>query len=191
MSPYVNIEQRIAMMLPEAHAAQPSMQWRFWERRTFNAQRVIGHWTTRQEVSSVGQLGESIRQPIETAFPASWWRGMAFAAVVTLPNLLLPLPDLAEIVDTRARRRGTCQWLIVHCTEQNLAFGIHTWMEVSLSPVYRAILTEFAACDIDVASLKRNKGRLMNVLVSAARMNHTIKTLGLGTTPVSEFRDTW
>ncbi len=54
---------------------------------------------------------------------------------------------------------------------QKTAFGVHTWREAYLTPVYRSLLDHFRSEGCRIGNFKKEKGPLMNFIISGARLH--------------------
>ena len=56
------------------------------------------------------------------------------------------------------------------CEPLQTAIGVHTWMEVALTPLYRALLADLRAQSYEVGNFKKEKDSLMWFLTSVSSL---------------------
>ncbi|GHT96860.1 hypothetical protein FACS1894116_14580 [Betaproteobacteria bacterium] len=86
-------------------------------------------------------------------------------------------------VDTKARSRGTWQWLIVANQAGRAVFGIHTWTEGYLTPVYVSLLKQLEAAGYACQSVTKPPDKFFVNLwrLGASLGKARAVLLGLGT----------
>jgi hypothetical protein len=113
---------------------------------------------------------------------------MAFGVVADVPAISLTLDDLKVLVDVRDNAKGTLQWVILVAGSGGAALGVHTWMEVYLSPVYRRILQALTEAGYRVAGARRDKDGLMKFLTGVADTEAAIASFGANRAAFPEFK---
>ncbi|MDH3583338.1 MAG: hypothetical protein OER86_03905 [Phycisphaerae bacterium] len=142
--------------------------WRFWERRTLNSHRAVIYWRPRERSLSAEQIGEGVRAAVRAKLRKSWWRGLAFGVVLDLAELPDAADGMVDHVDTRNNSRGVWQWTIAGVSQLKLALGVHTWMAVSTTEIYRLLLFNLAENEgWSVGDFKKEKDKLMSFLTKA------------------------
>ena len=163
--------------------------WTFWELRTLNIHRVVGLSNGSRPFANAHDLEAEIRGAISRNFKRSWWRGMAYGAIVEVAAISLSPDDLKVLVDGRENEKGTLQWVILVAGDARVALGVHNWIEGYLSPVYRGILQALANTGYEVASAKKEKDGLMRFLTAGADVNVALHSFGSKRVAFPEFRD--
>ena len=139
--------------------------WLFWERRNLNLHRVVALCTYAS--SPAGELEARIRETIGRHFRCAWWRGLGFGVVIEVRDVAGFPDEYRPLVDGRANAKGTWQWLILVSRSRRRAWGLHTWVEGFLSPVYRGLLDRLGGQGYEVASVRKEKDGLMRFLTAA------------------------
>ena len=140
--------------------------WTFWELRTLNMHRVIGLAEPLGVPATVADLEGTLRDDIRHTFHRSWWRGLATGIAVSLdPGSWTPA-EIAPLVDIRERGTALIQWIVVVAPDLSRAIGAHTWEQVFLSPVYRAVVRELARGGCDVSTAVKEKNGLLRLLTA-------------------------
>jgi hypothetical protein len=163
--------------------------WTFWELRNLNMHRVVGLVTEHRQFADARDLDAEIREVVSRNFRRAWWRGMAYGVVAVAPTISLHLDDLKVLVDVRDNAKGTLQWITLVTSDARVALGVHTWMEVYLSPVYRGILQALSEAGYRVASARREKDGLMKFLTGVADAEAAIGSFGTRRAAFPEFRN--
>ena len=163
--------------------------WSFWELRTFNMHRVVGLLHEYRQFAGARDFEAAIRGVVARHFKPSWWRGMAFGVVAEVTVSSLGAGDLKLLVDGRENAKGTLQWVVLVASEMHVAIGVHTWMEVFLSPVYRDTIRALGTAGYRVSSVRKEKDGLMKFLTGAADLEVAIGSLGTRRQAFPEFHD--
>ena len=163
--------------------------WTFWELRNLNMHRVIGLVTEHRLFADAHDLEAEIRAVVSRNFKRAWWRGMGFGVVADVPAISLNLDDLKVLVDVRDNAKGTLQWVILVAGNGGTALGVHTWMEVYLSPVYRSILQALSQAGCQVTGARRDKDGLMKFLTGVADAEAAIGSFGTKRDAFPQFKD--
>lgn len=176
----LSLEPRTDLVLPD---------WSFWELRTLNRHRVVGLHTETRPLAGAQALEAEIRSMVSRYFKTAWWRGMGFGIVVDVPAITLTPDDLKLLVDARENSQGTWQWVILVAGGAQAALGVHTWMEVYLSPVYRSLLEALAGHGYHVANARREKDGLLRFLTGEANLGTGRIQVGIRGVQFPEFRE--
>jgi len=139
--------------------------WRFWERRNLNLHRVVA--LCRYAPPSARELAARCRDTLALHFRCAWWRGLGFGVVVELREAAGFPEEYLPLVDGRANGQGTWQWLILVSGARRQAWGLHTWIEGYLSPLYRGVLDRLDEQGYSIESVRKEKDGLMRVLTAA------------------------
>ncbi len=154
--------------------------WIFWELRTLNRHRAVGFLEDYRKFADGHDLEGEIRGAMSRNFKRSWWRGFAYGVVAELAAISWSSKDLEVLVDIYENSEGVLQWLVLVANDGRSAVGVHTWLEVYLSPVYRDVLQALAADGYRVTAAIRGKDGLWKFLTGVSEME------GVG---FPEFRD--
>jgi len=114
---------------------------------------------------------------------------MGFGVVAEVTVNALRTDDLKRLVDGRENPKGTLQWVVLVANDTHSALGVHTWMEVYLSPVYRDILQALSTTGYKVASARKEKDGLMKFLAGLADWETNLANFGVRRQLFPEFRD--
>jgi len=174
-------------LAPRDDIRKPS--WLFWERRTLNMHRLVGLWKEYRQFSAAPELEAEVRAAVAGNFKRSWWRGLGYGVVADVATIALSPEDVKSLVDVRENPKGTLQWIVLAASGGGVAFGVHTWIEGYLSPVYRGVLRELADSGFQVASLRKEKDGLMRVLTDITGLHVVVRTLGTKKSLWQEFRN--
>ena len=147
--------------------------WIFWELRTLNRHRAVGYWKDNRRLTDARVLESEIRDAMSHNFKRSWWRGFAYGVVRELDAITWSPDDLKWLVDIHENPKGVLQWVILIANDRRSATGVHTWMEVYLSPVYREILQALTTAGYDVATAVRGKDGLLKFLTGVSNISGT------------------
>ena len=159
------LEKRLRLRDAPGHG-----EWRLWEYKSFNMHRGVLHWQPVGDPLSCGELAQAIRQRVKDTYRVSWWRGMAFGALVEVRDLPEDVTSIDASIDTRSNSQGTWQWLALVCREAKVAIGVHTWTEGYLTPAYRELLAHYESSGYRTGSFKKEKDRLIQFLTAAAKL---------------------
>ena len=138
--------------------------WHFWERRNLNLHRVVA--LCSYAPGSARDLERRIRETIGAHFRCAWWRGLGFGVVIEVRDVAGFPEAYRPLVDGRANAQGTWQWVILVSRARRQAWGLHTWVEGYLSPVYRGLLRRLEEQEFEVASVRKEKDGLMRLLTA-------------------------
>ena len=144
--------------------------WTFWELRTLNRHRAVGLLKEDRKFADVHDLEEEIRSTMSGNFKRSWWRGFAYGVVAELSVIPWSPTDLEPLVNLYESSKGVLQWAILVDLDSRTAIGVHTWLEVYLSPAYREILQALAANGYHVTRAIRAKDGLWRLLTGISEM---------------------
>lgn len=143
----------------------PGGAWRRWEFKNWNRHAAV------LQVSGLGlatpaAFHAEIRERVSTSFRSSWWRGMAFGVVAETASMLPDAQALAEGLDSRDNRAGVWQWAVVASPTSGKVVGVHTWMQVWLTPLYEAVMAHYQDQGCEAARAGRAKDGLMKALTA-------------------------
>ena len=141
--------------------------WTFWEFRNFNRQCAVGFLDKTGTWDADG-LNREIRDTVIRNLKPSWWRGLGYGTVVKLTADSLNPAELNGFVDAYNNIRGVSQWVIFADASRLRATGIHTWMQVYLTPVYRNILDSLTSRGFQVTTAVRGKDGLLKFLTGVS-----------------------
>jgi hypothetical protein len=144
--------------------------WTFWELRTLNRHRAVGLLKEGRKFADVHDLGEEIRSSMSGTFKRSWWRGFAYGVVAELSVIPWSPTDLEPLVNLYESSKGVLQWAILVDLDNRTAIGVHTWLEVYLSPAYREILQALAANGYQVTRAVRGMDGLWTFLTDVSEL---------------------
>ena len=94
----------------------------------------------------------------------NFFRGLAFGTILELEEMAPNVTQLVDAIDTRQRSRSVWQWIVILFPREQIALGIHTWMQVFLTPFQRAILDALRQADWEVREFKKEKDAVMKFL---------------------------
>jgi hypothetical protein len=162
-----------------ADAADPG--WTIWELKNLNLHRALVLIEPQADVADPVAFLASLRAGLASSLHRAWWRGLACCVIVAAPGHLAWLPaDLTPMVDGREEWRAIVQWLIAASLTDRTAIGMHTWLEVRLSPTYRDLIRAFRADGFAVTTAVKGRDGLMRLLTDVAALEGT---------PFPEYRD--
>jgi hypothetical protein len=138
--------------------------WRRWELKTLNIHRGVLHGRIRDARVRGENIGRIVSEQARSFYRVSWWRGFGFGALVEFPAVPGDASALLDRVHTVDSWSYTCQWLIVAFEHEQIVLGIHTWMEVRLSNLYRELLRSFRRQGFEAAHHKKRKSRFLKLL---------------------------
>lgn len=147
---------------PRADIREPD--WSFWEKRNLNLHRVVA--LCRYAPPTARELAARCRDTLGLHFRCAWWRGLGFGVVVELRDAAGFPDEYLPLVDGRANAQGTWQWVILVSRARRLAWGLHTWIEGYLSPVYRGLLNRLEEQGFAIESARKEKDGLMKLLTA-------------------------
>jgi hypothetical protein len=114
-----------------------------WQKRTANIFR--GVIETQAKSSNPVVVAQYVRGIVKEEFSPGFFTTFAFGAVLHFPSSTPSPQDILGYVDTKARLRGTWQWVVVTSEVTSRAYGVHTWTEGYLTPVYADMLEQLEA----------------------------------------------
>jgi hypothetical protein len=138
--------------------------WQFWELRTLNRHRAVGYMKNAGVISDAQNLESAIRDVFSRDFHRSWWRGFAYGVVAQLHTHTWQVGDLQPMVNLYENAKGVLQWIAVVDEISCSVFGVHTWLEVYLSPVYLEILGQLETRGYSISTAVRQKDGLWKFL---------------------------
>ena len=144
--------------------------WTFWELRTLNRHRAVGLLKDYRKFADAHDLEGEIRSAMARNFKRSWWRGFAYGVVAELSVIPWSRRDLEPLVNLYESSKGVLQWAILVDLDNRTAIGVHTWLEVYLSPAYREILQALAADGYHVTRAIREKDGLWKLLTGISEI---------------------
>ncbi len=150
-------------------------QWQLWQHKTLNLHRGILHWDATSSPVTLDQIQSEVRSVVRECFCPSWWRGFGFGAIVSLADADDSFGRVVDLVDARNNGKGTWQWIVLHFPESQAAFGICTWTEGYLAPVYRDLIAAFQAAGIICDSHKKDMDAVMKTLLTIQKHLRTAK----------------
>jgi hypothetical protein len=145
-------------------------QWSIWERKNWNMHRGVLLFRPSQPGTPFSDVNDAVREEVAQSFRISWWRGFAFGAVIEFPSLPSDVSAVVDSIDGRNRSAGCWQWALLVCQPLKTAIGVHTWMEVALTPLYRALLAELRRQSYEVGNFKKEKDSLIRFLTSVSSL---------------------
>jgi hypothetical protein len=148
-----------------------SSDWTIWERKTLNMHRGVLNFTPLRKELLLSEITDAVREQVANSFRISWWRGFAFGVIIEAPFLPADVAALVDAIDTRTHGKGCWQRTIFACEPLKVAVGVHTWMEVALTPAFRAALDHFQSLGYKAGSFKKEKDRLMQFLTTPGGLN--------------------
>ncbi len=164
----MSIDDTVERHLPRRETNDAS-EWSIWERKTWNMHRGVLRYRPNRQGIPFSEINDAVREHVARSFQISWWRGFAFGVVVQLQSMPSDVAGVVDSIDGRARSSGCWQWAILACDPLKTAFGVHTWMEVALTPVYRALLEDLRVQGFEIGSFKKEKDDLMKFLTAVAK----------------------
>ena len=138
--------------------------WRVWERKTFNLHRGVIDWPITETASSIDDIAAKLRSGVQLEFRPGRFRGFGFGTILHFQNVPSDCGRLCEYVDTRNRKDGVWQWIILCFDEVKRAIGIHTWQHGYLRPVYESILGQLRSCGYECESVDKDVDTLVAML---------------------------
>jgi hypothetical protein len=144
--------------------------WTFWELRTLNRHRAVGLLKDDRKFANAHDLETEIRGAMSRNFKRSWWRGFAYGVVAELYVIPWSSTELEPLVNIYENSKGVLQWLILVAKDSHTAIGVHTWLEVFLSPAYREILQALATDGYRVTRAVRGKDGLWKFLTGVSEL---------------------
>lgn len=112
-----------------------------WRRKTANIFRGV------LEVECSGLNAEQsevlVRDLVLGEFSPGFFVPFAFGAVLHYSQKAPSPEDLQGLIDDRAQAKGTWQWVIAVDEAAGRAFGVHTWTNGYLTPVYESLLKHY------------------------------------------------
>ena len=102
--------------------------------------------------------------------PRAWWRGFAYGTVAELAVVPWSPRDLEPLVNLYENSKGDLQWVILVTNDSRAAVGVHTWVEVYLTPVYRDILQALGANGYHVTRAVRGMDGLWKFLTGVSEI---------------------
>jgi len=163
----IDLEQELSELT--AGTLQPradvrEANWHFWEKRNLNLHRVVALCTYAPPTAR--ELETQVRETLGGHFPCAWWRGLGFGVVIEVRDVAGFPEEYRPLVDGRANPKGTWQWVILVSRARRKAWGLHTWIEGYLSPIYRGLLRRLDEQGFEVTSVRKEKDGLMRLLTA-------------------------
>jgi hypothetical protein len=128
-----------------------------WRRKTKNIFR--GVFELDCTGSSSGQISERVLKTVEVEYEPGFLVPFAFGVVLHFTSEAPTPSQLEHLVDDRARKRGTWQWLVVVDQTRKEAYGIHMWANGYLTPVFEALLKHFEGQGYASTKLLKQPGK--------------------------------
>jgi hypothetical protein len=138
--------------------------WHCWEKRSLNLHRVVALCTYAP--AAARDLETQVRETLGGHFRCAWWRGLGFGVVIEIRDVVGFPEEYRPLVDGRANPKGTWQWVILVSRARRRAWGLHTWLEGYLSPIYRGLLGRLEEQGFEIASVRKEKDGLMRLLTA-------------------------
>lgn len=152
-----------------------------WRRKTLNIYR--GVIETSCSTNDPATVSEKIRTLVKEEFDPGSFIPFAFGTVLHFESEAPPSEIMASFIDTRARSEGTWQWLVVTNGTTKRAYGVHTWMEGYLTPVYLQILKDLENSGYACSNSAREPERLFRFMYGEnslfAKFRSILSMLGL------------
>jgi hypothetical protein len=139
----------------------PKMQRRnisLWRKKTANIFRgVIEIPCPSMDAASIS---DEIRLLVKKEFEPDFFVPFAFGTVLHCQTGAPSIAEMAALIDTKSRSEGTWQWLIVTDHDSRRAYGVHTWMQGYLTPVYQQLLKQLEQENYQCSSMAREPDKL-------------------------------
>ena len=154
------VEQAIGELLSPKPTLELRPELYLWEKKTWGLHRGLVY-LEQDSFSSSRDIEEAVRDVVATEFNLKWeWlRGFAFGACIKAREIPGDLNAIEKCVDIRNRLQGVFQWLIFAADKPPFSFGIHTWTEGYLSPIFRNIAAAIEETETPCHTFVRDKGR--------------------------------
>jgi len=140
-----------------------------WEHKTLNIHRVVLHYRLGNQTMKYAELAGLVRKEMKDNFKVSWWRGLGFGVLAEDIVIDDDKDELVKLIDDQVNAKGTWQWLITADPVKRRITGMHTWAAGYLTPMFVETARYYKdAGEYDIATYKRPKGKLMNILTAVA-----------------------
>jgi len=153
-------------------------EWAVWEHKTLNMHRAVLVWQPEQAPAEYAAVSALVRAKVGSLFKVSWWRGMGFGLVATLPSIPEGVEACVDDIDTRDNPKGTWQWSVLALPARGAVIGAHMWMHGYLSSTYEQLIQRYESEGSRVATFKKEKDKLMKFLTLAAPLPEYDDTRG-------------
>jgi hypothetical protein len=142
--------------------------WRRWEYKSFNRHAGLLQASIPGSSPPATSLQADVRKKVAASFRIRWLRGLAFGVLAEIDGAPPGADELVKVIDGRDNSRGVWQWVVVAASAPRTVVGVHTWMQVWLSPVFDSILEHYASLGYATTRAVREKDGLVRFLTGVA-----------------------
>ncbi len=141
-----------------------------YQAKSFNRHSAVIQESARAESFSSERYVSTTRKKALARCKPNWLRGLALGTVLEIDRLPTNVELISDAIDTRQKGRVVWQWSVIAVRDQRLVLGLHTWMQVYLTPVYGDLLFQFAEEGFTIERFKKEKDRLMALLIKLSEV---------------------